>query len=139
MIVHVFVDVPQEARRDDADPTKRNADQIHPPVALGKRHLSRAHDDRVRRLVARDARYQLDVVEEGGAGEGDGRDDGFGVRDAELEFHGPADVVDCVVGELGDEDVVVGRVADGAADDADGEGEGCDGGDEVLDGFLLVG
>lgn len=30
------------------------------------------------------------------------------------------------------EDVVVGRVADGAADDADGEGEGGDGGDEVL-------
>ena len=129
MIVHILVDVPQEARRDDAHPAKRNADQIHPPVALRKRHLSRPHDDCIRRLVARDARDQFDVVEEGGAGEGDGGEDGFGVRDAELEFHGPADVVDGVVGEFGDEDVVVGCVADGAADDADGEGEGCDGGD----------
>ena len=31
-----------------------------------------------------------------------------------------------------DEDVEVGRVADGAADDADAEGEGGDGGDEVV-------
>ena len=136
MIVHVLVDVAQEARRDDAHPAKGNADQIHPLVALRKRNLSRPHDDFIRRLIARDARYQFDVVEEGGAGEGDGRDDGFGVRDAELEFHGPANVVDCIVGEFGDEDVVVGCVADGAANDADGEGESCDGGDEILSGSV---
>ena len=129
MIVHVFVDVAQEARRDDAHPAKRDADQIHPLVALRKRHLSRPHDDFVRRLIARDARYQFDFVEERGGGEGDGRGDGFGVRDAELEFHGPANVVDCVVGEFGIVDVEVGCVADGAADYADGKGEGCDGGD----------
>ena len=129
MIVHVLIDVAQEARRDDAHPAKRNADQIHPLVALRKRNLPRPHDDFVRRLVARDARDQFDVLDEGGAGKGDGGGDGFGVRDAELEFHGAANVVDCVVGEFGDEDVEVGCVADGAADDADGEGEGCDGGD----------
>jgi len=39
--------------------------------------------------------------------------------------------------EFVDEDVVVGCVADGAADDADGEGEGGDGGDEVLWGGLV--
>lgn len=38
----------------------------------------------------------------------------------------------CVGDEFGDEDVVVNCVADAAADDADGEGEGGDGGDEVL-------
>ena len=34
--------------------------------------------------------------------------------------------------EFGEEDVVVGCVADGATDHADGEGEGCDGCDEIL-------
>ena len=129
MIVHVFVDVAQEARRDDAHPAKRDADQIHILVALRKRHLSRAHDDFISRLIARNARYQFDFVEEGGGGEGDGGGDGFWVRDAKVDFHGPANVVDCVVGEFRNVDVEVGCVANGTADYADGEGEGCDGGD----------
>lgn len=41
--------------------------------------------------------------------------------------------MDGVGGEFVDEDVVVGCVANGAADDADGESEGRDGGDEILD------
>lgn len=129
MIVHVLINVAQEARRDDAHPAKRDADQVDILVALGKRNLSGPHDDFPRRLVARDAGDQSYLIEEGGAGEGDGRNNGFWIRDAEFEFHCAANVVDCVGGESGDEDVVVGCVADGAADDADGEGEGCDGGD----------
>lgn len=58
--------------------------------------------------------------------------DGFGIGDAEFEFHGAADVVNGVRNEFGNEDVVIGCVANGATDDADGEGEGCDGSDEVL-------
>ena len=58
----------------------------------------------------------------------------FGRSDSEFELHGPADVVDGVGDEFVVEDVVIHRVADAAADDADGEGEGCDCGDEVLEG-----
>ena len=132
MIVHVLVNISQKARRNDAHPAKRNADQVHPPVTLGEGDLPRSHDDLPRRVVARDAGYQLDFLEEGGASEGDGRFDGLGVGDAEFELHGAADVVDGVGGEFGDEDVVVGCVSDGAADDADGESQGRDGCDEVL-------
>ena len=96
MIIHVLVDIAQEARSDDTHRAKRNADQLHPPGALRKRNLARSDDNLVRRLVARDAGDQSDFVEEGGAGEGDDLGDGFGVRDAELEFHGAADVVNCV-------------------------------------------
>lgn len=139
MIVHVLIDIAQEARRDDAHPAKRDADQIDILVALGKGHLPGSHDDFPRCLVARDAGDQSDFVEEGGAREGDGRHDGLWVRDAEFEFHGATNVVDCIGGEFGDEDVVVGCVADGAADDADGQGEGCDGGDQVLKGRVSCG
>ena len=138
MIIHVPIDIPQKARRQNAHPAKRNADQIHPLVTLRVRHLPRRHDNLPRRLVARDAGEEFDLVEQGRAGEGDGRLDEFGVRDVEVEDHGAADVVDGVGDEFGDEDVVVGRVADGAAEDADGEGEGGDGGDEVLRGLCML-
>ena len=129
MIVHVLIDIAQEARRDDAHPAERDADQIDVLVALGKRNLPGSHDDFPRRLVARDAGDQSYFVEEGDAGEADGRHDGLWVRDAEFEFHCAANVVNCVGGEFGEEDVVVGCVANGAADDANGEGKRCDGGD----------
>lgn len=129
MIIHVLVDVAQEARGDGTHCAKRDTDQIHPPVALRKRNLPRSDDDFPRRVIARDAGYQFQFIEEGGAGESDGGFNSFGVGDAEFELHGAANVVNSVGDEFGDEDVVVGRVADRAADDADGEGEGCDGGD----------
>ena len=134
VIVHVLVDIAQEARRDHAHPAKRDADQIHPPVALRIRNLPRRHDDLPRRVVARDTGYQPEVFEQGGAGEGDGGFDGFGAGDAEFELHRAANVVDGVGDEFGDEHVVVGCVADGATDDADGEGDGCHGCDEILRG-----
>ena len=132
MIIHIRINIPQRARRNHTHPPKRNTNQINPPIALRIRHLSRLDNDPVRRLIPRDAGDETEFVEEGGSGQDDGGADGVRVRDAEVEFHGAADVVEGVVGEFGGEDVVVGCVADGAADDADGEGEGCDGGDEVL-------
>ncbi len=50
----------------------------------------------------------------------------------EFELHGAADVVDGVGDEFVVEDVVVCCVPDAAADDADCQCEGCDGGDEIL-------
>ncbi len=132
MVIHKLIDIPQKARRHHADGPKRNARQIHPLVALRKRRLARRHHHPIRRLIALDAGDELELVEQGGAGEGDGFADEGGVFDAQVQGHGAADVVFGVGDEFVDEDVVVGCVADGAADDADGEGEGGDGGDEVL-------
>lgn len=42
--------------------------------------------------------------------------------------------MDGVGGKFGEEDVVVRCVTDGTTDDTDGEGEGCNGRDEVLKG-----
>lgn len=66
--------------------------------------------------------------------DGDSGDDvRFWRGDSEFQFHGPADVVDGVGDEFVVEDVVVDGVAYATADDADGEGEGCDCGDQVLE------
>ena len=132
MIVHELVDVAQETRGDDADGAKRDTGQVHVLVAFGVGHLAGVHDHRVRRLVPRDAGDQHEIVQQRGAGEGDGFGDVAGVGDAELEFHRAADVVDGVGHELADEDVVVDGVADGAADDTDGEGESGNGGNQIL-------
>lgn len=137
MVIHKLIDIPQKARRHHADGPKRNARQIHPLVALRKRRLARRHHHPIRRLIALDPGDELELVEQGGAGEGDGFADEGGVFDAQVQGHGAADVVFGVGDEFVDEDVVVGCVADGAADDADGEGEGGDGGDEVLWGGLV--
>lgn len=106
--------------------------KIYIPVALRIRNLTGSHDNLPCSVIARDTGYQLDFLEERGAGEGDGGFNGFGVGDAEFELHSAADVVDGVGDEFREEDVVVGCVADGAPNDADGEGEGCNGCDEVL-------
>lgn len=137
MIIHILIDIPQKARSHHTNSPKRNTRQIHPLVALGKRRLARRHHHAIRRLVALDAGDKLELVEQGRAGEGDGFADEGGVFDAQVQGHGAADVVFGVGDKFVDEDVVVGRVADGAADDADGEGEGRDGGDEVLWGGLV--
>ena len=138
MIIHVLIDIAQKARRNNTHPAKRKADQVHPPVALRIRNLAGSHDNLPRCVIARDTGYQLYFFEEGGTGEGDGGLNGFWAGDAEFELHGAADVVDGVGDEFGDEDVVIGRVADGATNDADGKGECCDGRDEVLRGVSGV-
>lgn len=132
MIIHILFDIAQKARRNHAQPAKRNADQIHPSVTLRERDLPCSYHNLPRGIVTRDAGYQFYFFEEGGAGEGDGGLNGFGVGDAEFELHGAADVVDGVGNEFGCEDVVVDCVADSASDDADCEGEGRYGCDEVL-------
>ena len=129
MIDHQLVDIAQKASRYDTYRTKRNAGQINILIALRIRYPARTYDNRPRRIIARDTGDYFQFVEQGGAGEDDGRLDDLGVRDAEFELHDAADIVDGVGDELGDEDVVVSRIANGSADDTDGEGERCDGGD----------
>ena len=45
--------------------------------------------------------------------------------DVQVLHHRSADVVDCVGGEFADEDIVVDGITYAAADDTDGERQGC--------------
>lgn len=122
MIIHKAINIPQKQRRHNTNPPKRNTHQIHPPITFRKSNLPRSNHNLPRRYIPRYAWEEFYFFEEGGAGEDDGFADDGGVGDAEFELHGAADVVDYVGGEFGDEDVVVGCVADRTADDANGEG-----------------
>ena len=68
----------------------------------------------------------------------EGKNVRFRGSDSEFEFHGAADVVDGVGDKLVVKDVVVDGVPYATADNADGEGEGRDGGDEILDKLAKV-
>lgn len=86
----------------------------------------------MRGLVARDAWDHLQFVKQGCAGEYNGFPDVRRIGDSEFEGHDTSDVFRCVGDKFVDEDIVVGRVANAAADDADRESEGGYGSDEVL-------
>lgn len=132
VIIHVLVDIAQEAGSNDAHLAKRYACEIDILVALGVRHPASLDDHLIRRVVAGDAEDLLDPLQQRRAREFDGLGDVGHVGDVEFFRHDDANVVFGVGEELGDEDVVVSRVADAAADNAHREGEGGDGGDEVV-------
>ena len=132
MVVHVLVDVAQEAGADDRDDAEGDGHQIHIPVALRVGNLPRRDDGLVRQFRSLDARQHLEILNEGRPRQGDRLLNHTPVQDMQFQLHSPADVVDGVGDEFVVEDVVVDGVAHRAADDADGEGEGRDGGDEVV-------
>ena len=132
VVIHKLADIPQKARRNNTHGAKGDAGVVHVFVAFRKRNLARPDYQGVCRLVARDSRNEVEGREQGCSREGDGLLDVGDVGDAELELHGAANVVGCGGDEFVDEDVVVDAVANGPSDDADGEGEGSDGGDQVL-------
>ena len=136
VIIHKRINVPQEATRDDTDHPKRDTDQIYIPITFRIRNLARSDNRLVRHLSpqrrVRHSWDRLDLLEQTGAREGDSLGNSGAVDDAQLELHGAADVVLGIGHEFVVEDVVVDRVADRPADDADGEGQGGDGGDEVV-------
>lgn len=129
MIIHILINIPQTTRRHNTNGSKRNTRKIHILIALRIRDLARPDHNVIRRVIARDAGDRHQLLEQTRARQGDRIGDVCDVSDAEFELHGAADVFLGVGDELGDEDVVVGGVADAAADDADAEGEGRDGGD----------
>ncbi len=132
MIIHKLIDIPQKERRNDGDGAESDTYKVDVSVRLRKSNLPRPHYDFPRRHIARYAGKEFDFFEQRCAGEDNGLFDNRSVGDSEFERHRSANVVDCVGSEFGYEDVVVGRVADAAADYADGEGERGDGGDEVV-------
>lgn len=83
-------------------------------------------------LIASNARDCLQAVQQARSSESDGVRDVSSVGDAQLELHGAANVFDGIGDEFLDKNVVVGGVANSAADDTNGQGEGSDGGNEVI-------
>lgn len=124
IVIHIIPNILQEQRSDDTDSAEPDTSVVHPLVALRVGDLPRCDDCVVGSFVACDTGDVADFVEEGGACELDGFGDVGWVGDVEFCEHDSADVVRCAGNEFGDEDIVVDCVADAAADDADGEGEG---------------
>ena len=132
MVIHVLVNVPQKACCKDTHATKRNAGKVHIFVALRICHLTSRNHHLVGGVVASNAGDLLQAIQQTGSGKVNGVENIGLVRDAEFKLHGAADVLDSIWHEFLDKDVVVGRVADGTTDDADGQRKGGDGGDEVI-------
>jgi hypothetical protein len=132
VVIHILINIPQKACSNDAHHSKRNTRQVHILVALGVRQLAGRNHHLVSGLVASNARDHLQAVQQARSSESYGVRDVSGVRDAELELHGTANVFDGIGDEFLDKNVVVGGVADSAADDANRQGESSDGGNEVI-------
>lgn len=101
MIIHILLDIPQEARRDDADPAERNADVVHVFVALGVGEFT-CFDDSVVSDVALEAGDETEGFRQGRAGEADSFGDEGGFGNVQL-VHRAADVFDGVGNEFVDE------------------------------------
>lgn len=129
VISHVLLNVSQEQTANDGNTTECNRDVVNVRVGCRVRLLTRL--DQVRVVGSGDTRQQSDLVEQTGASELDNGGDFWGAGDAE-DVGSAADDCDGVLGELLDEDIVVDCVADGTSQDTDTEGEGGDGGDEVV-------
>lgn len=132
MVIHVLVQVRQEQARNDRHRPKPDTRQVHILITLCIRHPARGHHHLVRCLVVPNAGDEFEFLEERRTGQTDCFFDEVWVGNVKVDGHCATDVVDSVGYELGDEDVVVDCVADGAADYADGEGECGDGGDQVV-------
>ena len=132
MIIHVLGNIPQKARGNDTHAPKRNTRKIHILVALRIRQLARLHHHLIGHLAARNARNHLQVLQQTRASDFDGFGDVGEVVDPEVEQHSTADVFFGVGDEFADKDVVVGCVPNDTADDANSEGEGRDGGDQIV-------
>jgi hypothetical protein len=132
VVVHVLVNVPQKACRNDTHATKRNTGKVHIFVALRICDLTRRNHHLVRGIVASNAWDLLQAIQQTGTGKVDSVQNIRLVRDAEFEHHGATDILDSIWHKFLDKDVVVGRVADGTTDDADGQRKGGDGSDKVV-------
>lgn len=132
MVSHVLGDIAQEARSQDGDDSKGNADIVHPLVGFNVGDLAGRDHHCVCGLVTSDAGNQFEFVQQRSTRELDCIGDQRHAGDVELSHHHAADVVLRQRDELGDEDVVVDTVADAAAYNANGQSESGDGGNEIL-------
>lgn len=121
MVIHVLTDAAQETSRENRNTTKRNTDVVNPLVTLSIRKLARSHNGIVRSLASSDSRNSLQLFQQRSTGELDSFADVGRIGDVQLRAHHATNEVFRVGNELGNENVIVDRVADAAADDANGE------------------
>ena len=122
VVIHVLGDIAEEQAGEDGDAAKGDTDVVDDGVRVRERLLAGAHDAFPGRDVAVDAGQVEDVVDERGARQLGGLRPGGGVEDVVVDAR-RHDLDRDLLLHLAEEDVVVGRVADRAADDADGERE----------------
>jgi hypothetical protein len=132
MIIHILPNIPQEASRKNTNRSKCNARKVHIPITRSISLLAHQDNKIISRLVPRNARNRLQQRQQASTRILDRSSDVSLICNTELIDHGTTDHLCGVGDELVDEDVVVDAITDGAADHADGEGEGCDGSDEVV-------
>ncbi|KIW57303.1 hypothetical protein PV05_05872 [Exophiala xenobiotica] len=132
MIIHILVDIAKEDARQDGNASESNTRQVHVLITFCIRNLACQHDHLVRRFVSSDAGDLLDAFEQTRRRELNRLSDVCGVCDAKLQGHGAANVLGCVGHELVHEHIVVNRVPDTTANDADGQGQCGDRGDNVI-------
>jgi hypothetical protein len=132
VVVHIGADIPQKARREDADRPKRDARIVDVLVRVGKGLLSRKHHHVIRRRVARNTRDRVEQREETARRILDGGANIAPVGDVQLEHHELADHLRGGRDELVDENIVIDAVSDRAPDHPDSQSKSSNGGDKVV-------
>lgn len=132
MVIHVVLNITQEASCNDTDSTEGDAGVVDIHIASRISLLTSQDDHVVGSLVGANSGDGLQEGQEGSSGVGDGIRDVSGIGDTELKLHDATDVLDGIGDELGDEDVVIDAVSDGTTNDTNGERECSDGGNEVV-------
>jgi len=131
MVIHVLINISQQATRNNRNPSKRNTRIIHIWIACRIRQLASRDKNLPLGHIAIDARHMEDFVDQARADELCNLPDSGAVVD--LVLHARDGDVLCQVGdELVVEDVVVDGIPDCAADNADGQRERRNGGDQVV-------
>lgn len=131
MVVHVWADIAQEDSGKDRDSSESNANIIHPGIGCSEGLLSSVNDIIPDCKIAIDTWKILDLFGKRSTGENDGILDGSAVKNTMLDKRG-GNLELQLWDYLAVENVVVGRVPDGASNDTDGESESGDGRDEVV-------
>lgn len=132
VIIHILINIPQETRRNDADPPKGNADQVNILVARCVRRLPCRNDDLASGFIITDGGDGLEFIKQCGPGQLNRGFDVLGILHTEFDRHGATDIFDRVRYKFVDEDVVIDRIPDTAADDSNGKRQGRNSSDQIL-------
>jgi len=131
MIIHILANIFQKQTRDNSHRPKCNTHIINIRIRLRVRQLACKHNVIPNRHIPINLRQLQDLVKQTGAREFDCLGNSRDIKDVVFDKC-DSDAFTQFGHEFVVEDVVVGCVADYAADDTDCEGEGGDSGDEVI-------
>lgn len=132
MVCHVLGDIAQETGCQDGDHSKRNTNIIYPLVGFSICKLTRTDDHLICGLVPSNARNQLDFIQQRSTGKLNDPLNSLRIGDVEFRDHDTPNIMRCRRNKLGDEDVVVDRVANPTTNDTNRQGQRRNGGNKVL-------